>query len=146
MKDIRQLYEDLHSTEQDRINREIEDNFRKRVQQERRKVTLLGHLRQPGGLPGGFPGGFGQTLFSEVTSKFLDVTDLIKVLALSKQVRRTALKYNPGLFISLHSSRINLLIFRVKEWTDNSALLRRQIYQLEQREKARNQMLQNVTD
>ena len=81
-----------------------------------------------------------------MTSKFLDVTDLTKILALSKPIRRTALKYNPGLFISLHSSRISLVSFRVKEWTDNSAVLRRQINQLEQREKARNQMLQNVTD
>lgn len=132
LKGIRQLYEDLHSTEQDRVHNEIQANFTKRIATEKRKVTLLGHLRQSGGQTGQ------SMIFSEVTSKYLDVTDLAKVLALSKPIRRTALKYNPGLFVGIHSNRIALLNFRLKEWIEMNSVLRRQVSQLEQREKARN--------
>jgi hypothetical protein len=45
-------------------------------------------------------------VFSEYTAKYLDVNDLIKLLALSKPVRATALKFNATLFCDLYSNRI----------------------------------------
>ena len=137
LRNIRQMYEDLHSTEEDRVKHEIADNFKKRVALESRKVTFLGHLRYQIG---------NQTVFSEVTSRYLDVTDIIKLLALSKTCRATALKFNSSLFCEIYSHRISQLSFRVKEWTDHNSSLRRQIGLLEAKEKARSQMLQNVTD
>jgi hypothetical protein len=41
-------------------------------------VTLLGHLKHAVGAA---------TVFSEYTAKYLDVTDIAKVLALSKPIR-----------------------------------------------------------
>jgi hypothetical protein len=85
-------------------------------------------------------------VFSEYTAKYLDVNDLIKLLALSKPVRATALKFNATLFCDLYSNRIYQLGFRIKEWTEGNSALRRQISLMEAKEKARNQLLQNVSE
>jgi len=81
------------------------------------------------------------TVFSEFTARYLDVTDIMKVLALSKAIRATALKNNSNLFCDIYSNRIYQLGFRIKEWTENSSSLRRQIGLMEAKEKARNQLL-----
>ena len=65
----------------------------------------------------------------------------MKVLALSKAIRATALKYNSNLFCDIYSNRIYQLGFRIKEWIENSSSLRRQIGLMEAKEKARNQLL-----
>ena len=126
------MYEDLHATEEERVKVEIQDNLKKRVLFEKRKVTLGGHLRYQTG---------SQTVFSEVTSRYLDITDIVRLLALNKACRQTALKYNSSLYCDIFSHRISQLTFRVKEWTDHNSSLRRQIGLLEAKEKARNQML-----
>lgn len=131
------MYEDLHTTEEERVKHEIANNFKKRVALEQRKVTLLGHLRYQSGT---------QTVFSEFTSRYLDVTDIVKLLALNKTCRATALKFNSSLFCDIFSHRIGQLSFRLREWTEHNSTLRRQIGLLEAKEKARSQMLQNVTD
>jgi hypothetical protein len=107
------------------------------MKHERRKLTLAGHLRYQVG---------NQTLFSEVTSKYLDPSDTLKLLVLSKTIRSTALKFNPSLFCAIYCHRISLLGYRVKEWNESNSALRRQIGLLEAKEKARSSMLQNVTD
>ena len=77
-------------------------------------------------------------MFSEYTARYLDVTDLAKVLVLSKTARATALKYNPTLFCGMYSTRIYQLGDRIKEWTEGNSALRRQISLMEAKEKARN--------
>lgn len=126
-------------TEQERVKLEIEENFEKRVAQEMRKVTFCGHIRH-------MAIGNHQTVFTEYTAKYLDINDLVKVLVLSKQMRETALKYNSTLFCEAYSNRIEQITNRLKEWTEHNAILRRQIGLMEAKEKARNQMLQGITD
>lgn len=100
-------------------------------------MTLKGHLKHVVGAG---------TVFSEFTASYLDVTDIMKILVLNKPIRATALKYNSNLFCNINSNRIYQLSSRIKEWTENSSTLRRQIGLMEAKEKARNQLLQNVTE
>lgn len=85
-------------------------------------------------------------MFTEYTSCFLDVTDIVKFLMINRAFRATALKYNSKLFTKIYSQRIWILNSRVAEWTENNCFLNRKLGLLEAKEKARNTMLQNVND
>ena len=73
--------------------------------------------------------------------------DLVRLLHSNKKFRATLLKHNPQVFTSqVYCSRINSMLDRLDEWQARAEGLQRAVTLFEAKDKARNQLLQNVND